>query len=206
MARTIELLLLRNIENLGIVGDVVKVKPGYARNFLLPHNHAEFPTAEKIEALKEDRARAMAQLEALRKERESLLEKLADVEIALTRSCNDQGLLYGSISQRDIAEGLEAAGYPVEVRAVRLNQSIRRIGTYHVPIQFSRELKTEISIQILPDRELEQFMEKEEAAVEAEASESGESEATVGAAAEKSGVGDRKAQPERAARDKSERA
>ena len=70
MARkSVELLLNRTVENLGIVGDVVKVKPGFARNYLLPHQIAEHPTPEKIEALKEARAKAQAELAKLRSER-----------------------------------------------------------------------------------------------------------------------------------------
>ena len=67
MARPVELLLLRNVENLGIVGDIVKVRAGYARNYLLPHALAEHPTDAKIEALKETRAKAVAELAAQRK-------------------------------------------------------------------------------------------------------------------------------------------
>jgi large subunit ribosomal protein L9 len=155
MARSIELLLTETIENLGIVGDIVKVKPGFARNFLLPHAMAEFPTAAKIEALKEERAKAQAMLAKLRAEREALLNRMNAVEITLTRSCNDQGVLYGSITQRDISDALLAAGYGVDVRSVRLSQSIRRVGAYHVPIQFEKDLKTDITLNVKADRLLE---------------------------------------------------
>ncbi|HMN95369.1 MAG TPA: 50S ribosomal protein L9 [Phycisphaerales bacterium] len=171
MARSIELLLLRNIENLGIVGDLVKVRPGHARNFLLPHALAEFPTPEKIESLKDARAKALAEVAKARSDREELLARMTEVSVSVVRSCNDQGILYGSISQRDIADALQAAGYGVDVRAVRLSQSIRRIGSYHVPVQLDKDLRTEITIEVKPDRQLEQEMR--EAAAEPEAKESG---------------------------------
>ena len=72
--RKVELLLNRTIENLGLVGDVVKVKPGFARNYLLPHGFAEAPTPEKIEALKDARAAAQAELAKVRAAREALME------------------------------------------------------------------------------------------------------------------------------------
>jgi large subunit ribosomal protein L9 len=169
MARPIELLLLRNVENLGIVGDVVTVKAGYARNYLLPHAIAEHPTAEKIESLKDARAKAQAELSALRKRREETVTKLVDHKITLIRSCNDQGLLYGSITQRDIADALVAEGLSVDMRAVRLSQPFRRIGTYHCLIQFDRELKADITIDVKPDRMLESMIEAQRAAAEAEA-------------------------------------
>lgn len=168
MARPIELLLLRNVENLGIVGDVVSVKAGFARNYLLPHALTEHPTPEKIESLKGARAKAQAELAALRKVREETIAKLLDHKITLIRSCNDQGLLYGSITQRDIADALVAEGYAVDMRAVRLSQPFRRIGSYHCLIQFERELKADITIDVKPDRMLESMIEAQRAAAEAE--------------------------------------
>jgi large subunit ribosomal protein L9 len=155
MAKNIELLLLRNVENLGIVGDIVKVKPGYARNYLLPQARAEFPTPAKIESLKEARAKAQAELASLRAAREELLGRMKEVTITLVRSCNDQGVLYGSVTQRDIADGLQEAGYDVGVRSVRLPQPIRRVGSYDVPIQFEKDLRTDVHVIIEPDQPLE---------------------------------------------------
>jgi large subunit ribosomal protein L9 len=157
--RNIELLLLETVENLGIVGDVVKVKPGYARNFLLPMGLAEPPSPKKIEGLKEARARAQAEQHARRAEREKLVAQLHEASISIERTCNDQGALYGSVNQRDVSDALIAAGYGVDVHAVRLAHAIRRIGTYPVPIQFARDLKTEITLVVKPDRLLEGFDE-----------------------------------------------
>ena len=155
MAKNITLLLLRNVENLGIVGDIVKVKAGYARNYLLPMQFAEFPTASRIEALKDERARAEAEVASLRSQREALLERLEGVAITMQRSCNDQGVLYGSITQRDIADALQAEGYDVGTRSIRLRQSLRRVGEYPVPIQFDKDLRIDINIEVAADRSLE---------------------------------------------------
>ena len=163
MARPVELLLLRNVENLGIVGDIVKVRAGYARNFLLPHAIAEHPTEAKVEALKEARAKALAELAAQRKLREETIAKLGGVVIKLVRSCNDQGVLYGSITQRDIADALVAAGYAVDMRAVRLANPFRRIGSYTCTIQFEKELRADISIEVAADRSLEMIQAQKEA-------------------------------------------
>ncbi|TVQ50878.1 MAG: 50S ribosomal protein L9 [Phycisphaerales bacterium] len=161
MAKNIELLLLQSVENLGIVGDVVKVKPGYARNYLLPHGIAEAPTDEKIESLKEARAKAQAEVEALRAAREELLGRMSEVKVTLVRSCNDQGLLYGSVTQRDLADALQEAGYDVGTRSVRMSQPIRRVGEHHIPIQFEKDLRTEITVVIESDQPLEERDEME---------------------------------------------
>lgn len=153
--RRIELLLNKTIEHLGLVGDVVKVRPGYARNYLLPLGLAEPPTPEKIEALKDARAAAHAEMEALRAARAATIEKLEAITLVLNRSCNDQGALYGSVTQRDISDGLIELGYEVDLRAVRLSQPIRRLGDYQVMIQFDRELKQEIAVRVKADRDLD---------------------------------------------------
>lgn len=185
----IELLLNRNVENLGIVGDVVRVKAGFARNYLLPHRIAEHPTPEKIEALKEARAKAQAELAKLRTERESLIGRLEGVTIKLIRSCNDQGVLYGAVSQRDISDQLMTDGYGVDTRAVRLSAPIRRVGTYHCVIQFDRELRSEIHIEVLPDRTIEALTQQQaaESAPSEAPAEGGEEEAKEDGTTERKG-------------------
>ena len=170
-SKKIELLLNRTIENLGLVGDVVKVKPGFARNYLLTHGFAEAPTQEKIEALKDRRAQAQAELSKLRSEREALMARMEGAAIKLIRSVNDQGVLYGAVTQRDISDQLVVDGFMVDMRAVRLQNPIRRIGQYSCLIQLDRDLKTELTIDVLPDRALENFTAAAAAAEAAEVEE-----------------------------------
>ncbi len=155
MARPYELLLLETIENLGLVGDVVKVRPGFARNFLLPNQMAEAPTAEKIESLKEARAKAEAEVAKQRADREAIIARLTGVTIKLIRACNDQGVLYGAVTQRDISDALISEGYGVDMRAVRLANPIRRVSSNHVTIQFGRDLLADITVEVKPDRIIE---------------------------------------------------
>ena len=155
--KNIELLLNETIEHLGIVGDVVTVKPGYARNYLLPLGIAEVPTEEKVEALKELRKTAKAELEALRAQRVETVGKLENITVKLTRSCNDQGVLYGSVTQRDISDALQEGDMMVDERAVRLTQPIRHVGSYSVAIQFEKDLRAEIGIEVIADRTLEEL-------------------------------------------------
>ncbi len=154
-SRRIELLLTSNVDNLGIVGDIVRVRMGYARNYLLPMGVAEVPTPEKIEALAEARQIALEEYEAKRSEQATIIEKLEGVVLTLTRSANDQGGLYGSVTQRDIADALIENGFTVDTRAIRLHQAIRRIGEYHVTIQFGSDLKADVEVIVNPDRPLE---------------------------------------------------
>jgi len=154
-ARRIELLLTANVENLGIVGDVVRVRMGFARNYLVPMGVAEVPTQEKMDALSEQREVALKAYEANRSEQASIIEKLEGITLTLTRSANDQGGLYGSVTQRDIADALIENGFSVDTRAVRLHTAIRRVGEYPVTIQFGTNMKVDVELTINADRPLE---------------------------------------------------
>lgn len=155
--KTIELLLLDNVDNLGIVGDVVKVKPGYARNYLVPHGLATTPTPGAIEKLAARRAEVEAELKALRAQQVSLMEKLAEVELTMERSANDQGILYGGVSQHDIAEALKTEGYEVEDRFIRIGDQIKRLDSYDIPIVIDKELKVEIKLWVVSDKPIEEL-------------------------------------------------
>jgi large subunit ribosomal protein L9 len=154
MAKTIELLLTESVENLGIVGDVVKVRTGYARNFLLPNNVATTPSESLINSLKVKRAEAQAAVAQERKVREETINKLQGFELTLQRACNDQGILYGGITQQEIASALVAAGYGVRARDVRLSHAIKRVDNYDIHIKYETELETTIKLHIKPDRVL----------------------------------------------------
>lgn len=150
--KQIELLLLENVDNVGIVGDVVKVKPGFARNFLVPCGLATPPTAGAIKRLAAKRTEMEARIKVERQQQEQLIERLQEVELTLQRSANDQGILYGGVSQHDIAELLRAEGFAVEDRFVRIGQQIKRLDSYPIPIVIHKELRTEIKLWVVSDR------------------------------------------------------
>lgn len=161
--KNIELLLTDNVENLGIVGDVVKVKAGYARNYLLPTGLGTVPSEEAIKALAKRRAEVEKDMKRIRSEREAIFAKLEDFELTLQRSSNDQGILYGSVSQHDITEALQAEGFPIEDRMVRIGQQIKRLDSYMIPVALDQDLKTEIKLWVVSDRplgELDEEIEK----------------------------------------------
>ncbi|MCE9590528.1 MAG: 50S ribosomal protein L9 [Planctomycetes bacterium] len=170
--RNIKLLLTENIDNLGIVGDVVEVKPGYARNYLLPRSMAIAPTPGAIKRLAARRAEVEKELKLHREAMVALLEKIKDREVTMQRSANEQGVLFGGVSQHDIAQALQAEGFMVEDRMVRIGQQIKRLDTYQIPIVLAADLKTEIKLWVVSDKPAEQLEtekeEKAEAAVEEE--------------------------------------
>jgi len=162
MAKTVKLLLTENVDSLGIVGDVVNVRVGYARNYLLPREMATEPSEEMISQLAAKRAKAEKEMAELRSVREGMVTKMEGLELTLTRSCNDQGVLYGSVTQQDIAAALGEVGYTVKAREVRLPHAIKRIDTYDVLVRFDMDLETSVKIWVVPDRELDLDEEREE--------------------------------------------
>jgi len=131
------------------------VRVGYARNFLLPRQLATVPSDEVIADLAEKRKQAEAERARLRKSREAAIEKIEGLEITMTRACNDQGQLYGSVTQQDIASALTELGYDVMPREVRLSHTIKRIDNFEVMVKFDADLEASVKLHVVPDRELE---------------------------------------------------
>jgi large subunit ribosomal protein L9 len=155
MAKTVKLLLTDNVDNLGIVGDVVNVKLGYARNYLLPRDLATTPSDELLASLAEKRKEAEIQVAALRKDRQALISRLEGIEITMARACNDMGQLYGSVSQHDLSEALTDLGFPVKAREVRLSHTIKRLDAYEVLVRFESDLEATVKVHVVPDRTME---------------------------------------------------
>lgn len=155
--KTIKLLLTDTVDNLGIVGDVVSVKLGFARNYLMPRGLATDPTEGNIKRLAGLRAKVAEEMRLLRLEQESLLERLTGHEISLMRSSNEQGVLFGGVSQHDIAETLREEGFPIDDRAVRIGEQIKRLDSYMIPIMLANDLRAEIKLWVVSDRPAEEL-------------------------------------------------
>ena len=165
----IKLLLTQNVENLGIVGDVVSVRPGYARNFLLPRALVTVPTAANVKRLAVRRAEVEKEIKLQREALEALFQKLVGKEVTIQRSANEQGILFGGISQHDIAQALREEGLAVEDRHIRIGHSIKRLDSYAITVAFAADLKTDIKLWIVSDKPSEQLAAAEPAAKNADA-------------------------------------
>lgn len=144
-----QIILLEAVENLGKLGDTVKVKPGYARNFLLPQGKAVPATREnlaEVEARRAELERQEAEALALAQSR---AEKLEGVQVTVTRKAGDEGKLFGSVGPVDIAEALAAEGMEVERHEVRIPvDSIRQVGEYPIIIHLHAEVEANITLSV----------------------------------------------------------
>src|SRR5215471_21685677 len=166
MAHT-QVLLREDIDNLGARGEIVRVKAGYARNYLLPRNLAVEATANNVRQIEGEKA-ALAKREA--KERGSAevqASQLQKLTLKFERKVGEAGVLYGSVTSMDIAQELKDQGYEVDRRKISLREPIKRFGNYNVPVRLHREVTVELPVQVLGEGGVE--VNVEEAAQPAEA-------------------------------------
>lgn len=192
-----QVILLERIEKLGQMGDVVTVKDGYARNFLLPQNKALRATDENKTRFESQKVHLEASNLERKSEADAVAEKLAGITCVLLRQASDTGQLYGSVNARDLAEAATEAGFEIDRKQVRLGATIKTIGLHPVAISLHPEVSVEIianvarstaeaeaqeagaasgeAEQAAPDAEA--FFETPELAAKAQAESDGEAEA-----------------------------
>jgi large subunit ribosomal protein L9 len=147
-----KVLLTQTLERIGIVGEVLDVSDGFARNYLLPKGLAIQPTDGNIKRLEQAKKDYQAKLQAIRAEKEALVAKLAGVEVTLVRNANEEGHLFGSVSRRDIAEELQKQGFAVQPDDVKLDDPIRRVDTFTVPVALAVDLKADIKVWVVREK------------------------------------------------------
>ena len=148
---TVKLLLKESIKNVGRVGDIVEVSPGYARNYLLPRDLAVQPTPNNVKKVEERRKEIERQERERREQQERMIKQLEGVEVHLERRANEQGHLFGSVSATDISKALQAQGFNVEPGDVNLPGKLDRIDKYAVTIKFAEDLTGEVKVWVNPD-------------------------------------------------------
>jgi len=143
-----EVILLERIERLGQMGDIVQVKPGYARNFLLPKRKALRATKDNMAQFETQRAQLETRNLELRKEAETVAEKVDGAKIVVIRQAGESGQLYGSVSARDIAESLTADGFTVDKSQVAIDRPIKTLGLFGVRILLHPEVASSVTVNV----------------------------------------------------------
>lgn len=144
-----EIILRQAVENLGKPGDVVKVKPGYARNYLLPHGLAYEATPGNLKRIKQERDRLDAAENARRATAQELAEKVEKVSLTFSARVGEEGKLFGSVTATDIAQQLEAQGLHIEKRQIDLHEPIKALGVYRVPVRLHADVKPEVRVWVI---------------------------------------------------------
>ena len=143
-----DIILLERIEKLGAIGDIVTVKDGYARNFLLPQKKALRANEANKKVFEANRERLVAENAARRSDAEAQGEKVAGAEVVLIRAASNAGQLYGSVSVRDIVAGLAEQGHAVDKRMVILGAPIKTIGMHDVTVALHPEVRVTVKANV----------------------------------------------------------
>lgn len=162
-----EVILKEDVAKLGSRGDVVKVAEGYGRNFLLPKKLAIEATAANKTVIEQMKAAAVRRLAREKGDAEAIAQQLAGVELSFTRKSGEHDQLFGSVTSADIAHELEAKGHHIDRRKIQLNEPLKAIGNFNVPIKLHRDVVVPVKVSIHKDAASEAPTEATEAGAEA---------------------------------------
>src|SRR5438445_10874773 len=154
-----QVLLREDIDNLGARGEIVRVKAGYARNYLLPRNLAVEATASNVKQIESERAALLKREAKERSTAAGQAEQLGKLTLKFERKVGEAGILYGSVTSMDIAHALKDQGYEIDRRKIILREPIKRFGSYTVPVRLHREVTVELPISVLGEGGVEVNME-----------------------------------------------
>ena len=147
-----KLLLCKNVPTLGIVGDIVDVNEGYARNYLVPRRLATEPTPTNVRRLAEARRQAEEELAHERAMLASLAKRIDGMEVTIRARANEDGVLYGSVGRKEIAAAVAEEGHHVAPDQIQLHQPIRRLDNVEVEVRFAADLLAMIKVWIVRDK------------------------------------------------------
>ncbi|MCL2029159.1 MAG: 50S ribosomal protein L9 [Deltaproteobacteria bacterium] len=154
-----KIILVKDVDNLGLAGQVTTVAPGYARNFLLPSGAALAATEGNLRRLARKRAEFETRAKAEKDQALELRGRLAEVRLVFHRKAGEKGKLYGAVTTLDISEALSAKGFEVERRRLRLGEPFKAVGDYEVPVRLHPEVTASFKISVLAENEAGQAAE-----------------------------------------------
>ncbi|MGB5194481.1 MAG: 50S ribosomal protein L9 [Polyangiales bacterium] len=151
MASTVEVVLKENLEHLGSIGDVVKVRRGYARNFLLPRGLAVVASRGNVKQVEHEKAVQAQRIAKLRAEQEDVVEQLSKVIVMVAKEAGEDGKLFGSVTSSEVLEGLEAKGVELELDKKKLvmpEKTIKEVGSYEIGVKLPYGLTATIKLEV----------------------------------------------------------
>jgi len=150
------LILKQTVESIGEEGDIVKVKPGYARNYLIPQKLAVVASKSNLANLEQERATINANREKLREEAEALSKKLSGASVTIAQRVGEEDKLFGSVTSSDIAQKLAELDIKVKKKNILLPEPIKSLGETAVPVKVGYQMTTDIMVQVVPLEEKEE--------------------------------------------------
>jgi large subunit ribosomal protein L9 len=157
-----KVLLFEDVENLGWLGDIVTVRDGYARNYLVPQGLAGVPTEANIKALADEKARRAEKRKLQRQQQEELAESITGAEVVIAAKANELGHLFGSVAERDIADNLRQQGFVIKDGMVKLPAGhIKELGTHDISLKITADLTAPIRVVVVSQDQTVDAIEEE---------------------------------------------
>lgn len=145
----LQIILRKDVDNLGRAGEVVAVRPGYGRNFLIPRGMALAATRGNIAQLEHQKRIIAAEQARIKAEHAKMAEQLKGVTVSIARKKGQDGKLFGSVSGKDISEALANQNLQIDRKLIKLDEALKAIGSYEVPIRFSGDTSVEIRVNVV---------------------------------------------------------
>ena len=152
MAHT-KILLREDVDDLGARGEIVRVRAGYARNYLLPRKLAVEATTSNVKQIEQERAALLKKAANERATAEAQAEQVNKVVLEFKRKSGEQGALYGSVTSMDIAEALKERGYEIDRHRLHLREPIKRLGDFNVPLRLHRDVIVDLQVKVVSEGE-----------------------------------------------------
>ncbi|CAN5382394.1 50S ribosomal protein L9 [soil metagenome] len=151
MPATIQVVLQHDVDNVGKSGELVKVRPGYARNFLIPRSLAVPATTAAVNRISHDRAVAVARAEKLKKEFKDIAAKSEGLTVTIARPVGEDDRLFGSVTLKDIHAAVTAKGFDIDRKKMHLADPIKALGTFDVPVKLMADVIATIKVEVVKE-------------------------------------------------------
>lgn len=148
MPATIQVILQHDVDNVGKSGELVKVRPGFARNFLIPRSLAVPATTSALNRITHERAVAVARAEKVKKEARDVAAKLDGLVVTIARAVGEDDRLFGAVTLKDIHAAVAAKGFEVDRKKMHLADPIKALGSYEVPVKFLADVTATIKVEV----------------------------------------------------------
>ncbi len=148
-----KVILKSDVERLGRMGDLVEVKAGYARNFLLPQSLAALATHKNVKMLAHEKRIIDAKIKKERLSAEDVAQKIAALSLSIPAQVGEEGKLFGSVVSKDIADAMLAAGMEIDKRKILLDKPIKALGVFQIPVKIHHDVSASVKVEVVANTE-----------------------------------------------------
>lgn len=149
MATTLQVVLQSNVDKVGESGELVKVRPGFARNFLIPRGLAVPATTAAVNRIAHEKAVAVAKADKTKKELQAVAEKINALKLTITRSVGEDDRLFGSVTNKEIENAAKAAGVTIDRKKMQMSEPLKALGSFQIPVKLMADVTATLNVEVV---------------------------------------------------------